>query len=312
MFHLRTMVNADLDYVRDWRNRPEIRNNMYTNHVISIDEHLHWFESASRDPTKRLLICVDGENVPVGVVTFSNIDARHGTATWAFYSGDTARRGVGSEMELLALDFAFEELKLEKLNCEVLSFNIPVVEFHRKHGFRVEGIFRSHYERDGERHDIYRLAHFRDVWLDKVRPALLRARTSPPLLKAGSEHRSRFKVTHELVRQFANVSGDSNVIHLDDAAARAAGFDGALAQGMLVAAGVSRILGTEFPGKGTVYVSQSLQFLRPVYPNIELEYVLRIVSLIGRRAFVSTKVFDSVGQQVVNGEAEIVVPPQVS
>jgi acyl dehydratase len=215
-------------------------------------------------------------------------------------------------MEVLALDYAFGELGLEKLNCEVLSFNMPVVEFHRKYGFRIEGIFRAHYERDGERFDIYRLAQFRKSWLEWVRPTLQRARTSPPRFKAGLEHHTRIKVTRDLVRKYADVSSDRNVIHLDDAAARAAGFDGALAQGMLVAAGFSRILGTEFPGEGTVYVSQSLQFLRPVYPDIELEYGLRIVSVIGRRAFVSTKAFDAAGHEVLCGEAEIVLPPENS
>lgn len=309
MFHLRAMLDSDLECVLDWRNRPEIRNNMYTNHVISVEEHARWFAGASRDPTKRLLMCIDDDGVPVGVVTFSNIDVRQRSATWGFYSGDTTRRGVGSAMELLALDYAFVDLGLEKLNGEVLSFNMPVVEFHRKYGFRVEGIFRSHYERDGTRYDVYRIAHFRKAWLDHVRPAIHRARATPPRFKVGLEHRARMMVTRDLLRQFADVSGDRNPIHLDDAAARAAGFDGALAQGMLLAAGISKILGTQFPGTGTVYVSQSLQFLRPVYPDIELEFFLRVVSLIGRRAILSTKVSNAGGVEVLSGEAEIVMPP---
>jgi UDP-4-amino-4,6-dideoxy-N-acetyl-beta-L-altrosamine N-acetyltransferase len=304
------MSDADRPLVLEWRNEPRVRANMYTHHVIGDEEHRQWFAAAIQDQSRRLLMCVDDQEVPVGVVTFSEINPVQKTATWAFYSGANARRGVGSEMEVLALDFAFGELGLEKLNCEVLSFNMSVVDFHRKHGFRVEGVFRAHYLRDGERYDVYRLAHFRKAWIEQVRPAIVAPRGSQGnRLKVGAVHRERVLVTRELVRRFAEVSGDDNAVHLDEAAAKAAGFEGVLAHGMLVAAGVSRILGTAFPGPGSIYVSQSLQFLRPVHPDVELEYTLRIVSRIGKRAILSTTVSHG-DDTVVTGEAEVVLPKE--
>jgi UDP-4-amino-4,6-dideoxy-N-acetyl-beta-L-altrosamine N-acetyltransferase len=312
MYNLRPMNETDMDLVLEWRNRPEIRANMYTSHVISAEEHQRWFKTSLPDPAKRLLMCVDGDGAPVGVVIFSEINRQHGTATWAFYSGDTTRRGVGSEMEFLALDYAFGDLALEKLNCEVLSFNMPVVDFHRKHGFRLEGVFRAHFVRDGMRHDVYRLAHFRKSWLEHVRPAMVAARESkaPRPFKAGTTHRQKTNITRELVKHFAEVSGDTNSVHLDEAAARAAGFDGVIAHGMLVGAGLSKILGTDFPGRGTIYVSQSMQFVAPVYPDTELEYTLRIASIIGRRVIIETTVADLSGRTVLTGEAELLLPKE--
>jgi UDP-4-amino-4,6-dideoxy-N-acetyl-beta-L-altrosamine N-acetyltransferase len=312
MYSLRPMNETDMDLVLEWRNTPEIRANMYTSHVIGKEEHRRWSVAALADPSKRLLMCVDANGVSVGVVTFSDISTEHRTATWAFYSGDASRRGVGSEMEVLALDYAFGELALEKLNCEVLSFNMPVVEFHRKHGFRIEGVFRSHFLRDGARHDVYRLAHFRKSWLEYVRPVILAARESKTQrpFKAGTTHRQTVTITRELVRRFAEVSGDTNGVHLDDTVAQAAGFNGVIAHGMLVAAGLSRIFGTDFPGPGTAYISQSLHFVRPVYPDTELEYTLRVASVIGRRVIVDTTVADAGGQTVMMGEAELLLPKE--
>jgi 3-hydroxybutyryl-CoA dehydratase len=78
--------------------------------------------------------------------------------------------------------------------------------------------------------------------------------------------------------------------------------------GLLVASGFSRILGTVFPGAGTIYLNQSLQFPRPVYMDTEVEYVLRVVSIIGGRAILSTTVLTSDGETAVTGEAEVQLP----
>jgi UDP-4-amino-4,6-dideoxy-N-acetyl-beta-L-altrosamine N-acetyltransferase len=309
MYKLNPMSYEDLDLVLAWRNSPRVRENMYTSHVISAEEHQRWFEKASRDPSKRLLMCVDESGIAVGVITFSDIDPLHKRATWAFYSGESARRGVGSEMEHLALDFAFENLGLEKLNCEVLSFNMAVVEFHRKHGFRVEGIFRAQHSRDGVAHDVYRLAHFRSDWLEHVRPAMARIQGSRvAAFKPGDSHREEVLLTNDLISRFAELSGDNNPVYRQDGAACDAGFQGVQAHAMLIAAGLSRILGTVFPGPGTIYVGQSLRFLHPVYPDTPIEYLLRIASRIGRRAILTVTVSDRDGKALVTGEAEVLLP----
>jgi UDP-4-amino-4,6-dideoxy-N-acetyl-beta-L-altrosamine N-acetyltransferase len=309
MYKLNLMSPADLDLVLIWRNDPRVRNNMYTNHIITEAEHRSWFGRASIDPSKRLLMCVDESDVPVGVIIFSDIDQVQKRATWAFYSGDSARRGVGSEMERLALDYAFDNLGLKKLNCEVLSFNMPVVAFHRKHGFQVEGIFRAHYSRDGVAHDVYRLALCREAWLEHVRPAVMRTQErSASAFKPGDLHREQEVLTREYLVQLANLTCDRNSARMRDSAAHEAGFEGAQVQCMLVTAGLSRILGTVFPGPGTICVSQSLEFRRPVHPETKVEYSLRIISIVGRRATLSTSICNSDGVEAVTGEAEVLLP----
>ena len=63
---------------------------------------------------------------------------------------------------------------------------------------------------------------------------------------------------------FADVSGDYNPLHMDEAYAEASPFRGRVAHGMLLGAWISALLGERLPGPGAIYVSQSLSFKRPV------------------------------------------------
>ena len=63
--------------------------------------------------------------------------------------------------------YAFDELKLHKLCCEVLAINTPVIKLHEKFGFKVEGILRDQYKRDDKYVDIYRLGLLADEWAEQ-------------------------------------------------------------------------------------------------------------------------------------------------
>jgi len=94
--------------------------------------------------------------------------------------------------------------------------------------------------------------------------------------------------TPEQVRTFAQATGDANPVHFDDAAARAAGFDGRIAHGMLVGGELSRIFGMETPGPGTLFLRANLVFLKPMHPGVP--YALRVRNPAGGplRGFVPT------------------------
>ncbi len=73
---------------------------------------------------------------------------------------------------------------------------------------------------------------------------------------------------HILVKKdiefFARSSGDFNPYHLDDAFAKNAMFHGIVAHGLWTASRISAVLGTQLPGPGTIYLAQTLRFMRPV------------------------------------------------
>jgi 3-hydroxybutyryl-CoA dehydratase len=78
------------------------------------------------------------------------------------------------------------------------------------------------------------------------------------------------RVTAADVERFAEITGDRNPIHLDPAFAATTRFKRPIAHGLLTASYVSAVLGSELPGPGTIYLSQSLTFKAPVYLDDEI------------------------------------------
>ena len=83
--------------------------------------------------------------------------------------------------------------------------------------------------------------------------------------KIGDEASLSKTITGDDIRRFADLLGDRNPIHVDEAYARTTPFGRPLAHGMLVASLVSTVLASELPGPGTVYLGQDLRFRAPVF-----------------------------------------------
>jgi UDP-4-amino-4,6-dideoxy-N-acetyl-beta-L-altrosamine N-acetyltransferase len=161
-------------HVRQLRNQPDVRRFMYTDHEISEAEHLNWLEGL-RSSSRQQVFVVVIEGAPVGVVSLSAINTTHRTADWAFYLDTTLQgKGLGSQVEMWMLDYAFGAAGLEKLNCEVLEINPAVIKMHQKFGFMVEGVRREHIIRDGKRVNVVLLGISKREWQTQ-RPNVLAA-----------------------------------------------------------------------------------------------------------------------------------------
>lgn len=116
-------------------------------------------------------------------------------------------------------------------------------------------------------------------------------------------------VTEADIVKFAEVSGDNNPVHLDEAFAQSTMFKGRIAHGMLSAGFISTVIGTKLPGSGTIYMSQTLRFRAPVRIGDTVTATCTITEIIPekRRAVLTTvcKVGDTV---VIEGEALVMVP----
>lgn len=120
------------------------------------------------------------------------------------------------------------------------------------------------------------------------------------------------QVTHvfrqEDVIAFAGLSGDGNPVHLDEEAAIAAGFPGTIVHGMLSAALISRILGTQLPGPGTIYLGQEMRFRRPILPGEEVVATVEVVSQRGDKPIWQLKTTVTVdGALAIDGVATVLV-----
>lgn len=164
MGSLRTLQELDLEMILRWRNDFAVRQNMYTSSEIPWKEHVEWWQRI-KSSESNLYFVYELRGSPFGVVSFNNIDCRNKNASWAFYAAPEAPVGVGSRMEFLALDYAFDALCLHRLSCEVLSFNQPVIKLHEKFGFQVEGVFRERYLRDDFYYDVFCLGQLSKEWL---------------------------------------------------------------------------------------------------------------------------------------------------
>lgn len=128
-------------------------------------------------------------------------------------------------------------------------------------------------------------------------------------LNIGMEASYIRRVREEDVQSFAELSGDDNPIHLDDAYASGTMFKGRIAHGVLTASYISTVLGTMLPGPGAIYVSQSLNFRRPVRIGDEVTAKARIVELLPEKKRVILTCDCSVaGKTVLEGEALLLVP----
>lgn len=116
-----------------------------------------------------------------------------------------------------------------------------------------------------------------------------------------------FSFSQEEVNQFAEVTGDKNPVHTDAAYAAKTLFKRPIMHGMLGAALFSKVFGTLFPGEGTIYLKQSLNFLKPMYVDTKYDAVFTVKELIleKNRAIVETLIKNKEGLVCTSGEATV-------
>ena len=130
-----------------------------------------------------------------------------------------------------------------------------------------------------------------------------------PSLSLGDKASRTQTISDEMIRSFADLTGDTNPVHLDDAYAAGTRFGRRIAHGMIAAGLISATLANDLPGPGTVYLSQTLQFKAPVYPgdtitaNVEVKNVRPDKPILT----LSTVCINQDNKVVLEGEAVVMV-----
>ena len=109
---------------------------------------------------------------------------------------------------------------------------------------------------------------------------------------------------------FAGITGDFNPAHVNAEYAKETAFKDRIAHGMLSASLISTVLGTNLPGKGTIYMGQSVKFLSPVHIGDTITATVEVKELIPEknRAILRTYCENQDGQVVLDGEATVMPP----
>lgn len=125
----------------------------------------------------------------------------------------------------------------------------------------------------------------------------------------GETARWTHEVTAEDVDGFVGVSGDTNPLHIDDGFARQQGFRGRVVHGMLLAAFLSRVVGTVLPGPGVVWLSQSIRFERAAYVGDQVEVCVSVrhKSPALRTLVLETRITNQRDDTLLSGEAKMMM-----
>lgn len=99
----------------------------------------------------------------------------------------------------------------------------------------------------------------------------------------GDTYEYTFKFSQADVVVFAQLTGDDNPLHLDPEYAATTIFKRPIIHGMLGASVFTKIIGTQFPGHGSIYMGQTFEFLRPMYVDVDYKAVFKIQSINNER-----------------------------
>ena len=130
-------------------------------------------------------------------------------------------------------------------------------------------------------------------------------------LKIGDQFSTSREVTDEVIRKFAEVSGDFNPIHLDEEFAKTTRFGKRIAHGMLSGAFISAVLGNEFRERKIVYLSQTMKFVAPVFIGDTVTATGTITNIREDKNIVTleTVCTNQNGDVLVKGEAAVMILP---
>lgn len=114
-------------------------------------------------------------------------------------------------------------------------------------------------------------------------------------------------ITDEDILSFANLIGDYNPVHVDDEYARNTRFKGRIAHGVLAIGLISAVLGNRLPGPGTIYLSQTVEFVRPVRPGDIITATVEVIEIKPEKPIITlqTNCVNQAGDVVLEGEAVV-------
>lgn len=130
-----------------------------------------------------------------------------------------------------------------------------------------------------------------------------------PTLQPGDKASRTTLISDDMIRLFADLTGDTNPVHLDDAYAAGTRFGRRIAHGMIAAGLISATLADDLPGPGTIYLSQTLQFKAPVYPGDTITTTVEVKSVRPDKPIVvlTTSCRNQSDVVVLEGEAVVLV-----
>ncbi len=161
---LRPLEEADLESVRRWRNSDRIRSVMYSDELITEESQRRWFAGLAGKPD-RLYLIFEVKGKPAGLVYFNPIEREKKQATWGFYLGEEkSPEGSGRILGRLGLEYAFSNLRVDRVLAETFAFNERGIRFHDRLGFNRDSVVSGEHVKNGKPQDVVRFSLDRTAW----------------------------------------------------------------------------------------------------------------------------------------------------
>ena len=126
-------------------------------------------------------------------------------------------------------------------------------------------------------------------------------------LNVGDSAEMKKTIEQSDILSFADVTGDHNPVHIDEAFARTTRFGRRIAHGMLTASLISSVIANKLPGEGSIYLGQTLKFVAPVFPGDEITARVTVKQIREDKPIVKldTICVNQRGETVISGEATV-------
>jgi len=167
---LRALEKEDLPNFVEWLNDPEVRENLFANHPMSMAEEEQWFENMLKQPRYERPLCIevkieDGWHL-IGNLSLMDISNTNRNAELGIMIGDKSHwnQGYGTEAIRLLIDHAFNQLNLHRVFLRVYDTNPRGIRCYEKVGFQHEGTQREAIYKDGNYIDMHMMSILRTEW----------------------------------------------------------------------------------------------------------------------------------------------------
>ena len=157
---LRAVEKSDLEILRDWRNNPDFRKNFREVRELNLSDQINWYESSCvSNPNNFMFVIVDiKSNELIGAAGLLYINWIIRSADFSFYIGKEKKYidkdGYAEDATKLLIDYAFNNLNLNKIWMELYEFDNKKINFFtKKFKFKQDGILRDNCFENGNYHN---------------------------------------------------------------------------------------------------------------------------------------------------------------
>ncbi len=143
-------LTDEAEIIRKWRNNPKIRRWMFSDHIITPEEHRSFLKKLNEDDKNFYWLVENNEGICLGVVYLNKVDFKNKSAYLGVYSNpESVIKGKGQVLLNHLLKVAFEKANLYKVKLEVFEDNGRALSLYERNGFIEEDRLKKHVFRDG-------------------------------------------------------------------------------------------------------------------------------------------------------------------